>query len=113
MSGIGKNDLEAALELRREQGRQIEPALVDALAHRIEGTVRQRFEAEVVERRRSDVAHKSSQNARIAVGILSLIISIPLTGIAGEVGGILGMAIVWTGLVLINIALAMRPPFNK
>ncbi len=109
MSEIGREDVEAALEVRREQGAGLEPALVDAMANRIEATVRRRFEAEVAERRRAEMAEASGRGGRIAVAVVSLIMAIPLTAIAAD-AGLLGMLIAWTGIAVVNIAMAMRRP---
>ncbi|WP_296137404.1 hypothetical protein [uncultured Tessaracoccus sp.] len=109
MSEIGREDVEAALEVRREQGAGLEPALVDAMANRIEATVRRRFEAEVAERRRMELADSSGRGGQIAVAIVSLVLAIPLTGIASTLG-LVGMFIAWMGIAAVNIAMAMRRP---
>lgn len=109
MSEIGRDDIEAALEVRKERGAEIEPALVDAMAHKVEATVRRRFEAEVAERRRSEMAEQSGRGGRIAVAVVSLVMAVPLTAIALEAGP-LALAVVWTGIALVNIALGMRRP---
>lgn len=112
MSEIGHDDIEAALEVRRERGAEIEPALVDAMAHKIEATVRRRFEAEVAERRRSEMAEQSGKVGRIAVAVVSLIMALPLTAMALD-AGLLALTVVWTGIALVNMAMAMRRPPKK
>lgn len=110
MSEISREDIEATLEVRREQGAQLEPALVDAMAQRVEATVRRRFEAEVAEHRRMEAASRHGQGARIAVAVCSLVMGIPLTAIAAGSAGIIGLVIAWVGIVLVNMALAIRRP---
>lgn len=110
MSEISREDIEATLEVRREQGAQLEPALVDAMAQRVEATVRRRFEAEVAEHRRMETASRQGQGARIAVAVCSLVMGIPLTAIAAGSAGIIGLVIAWVGIVLVNMALAIRRP---
>ncbi|WP_297740694.1 hypothetical protein [uncultured Tessaracoccus sp.] len=112
MSEIGRDDIEAALEVRKERGADIEPALIDAMAHKVEATVRRRFDAEVAERRRSETAEQSSRGGRVAVAVLSLIMAVPLTAIALD-AGLLALVVVWTGIALVNIALGMRRPPKK
>ncbi|MDO5677532.1 MAG: hypothetical protein Q4G35_08515 [Propionibacteriaceae bacterium] len=107
---LSRTELEAALGVRQEMGAEIEPALVDSLARKIEATVERRFQAEVAAGRQEAKLAKSEQSGRIAVGIVSLIMAIPLTAIAGGMGGFLGMLLVWTGIVLVNIAMAIRRP---
>lgn len=109
MSQVNRDDIEATLDVRRERGAQIEPALVDAMAHKIEATVRRRFDAEVAERRRREVVDRSGNGGRIAVAVVSLIMGVPLTAIALD-AGLLALTVVWTGIALVNIALGLRRP---
>lgn len=110
---MNREEIEAALEVRREQGPSLEPALVDAMADKIEATVRRRYEAEVAERRRHEMAAKSGGGAQLAVAIVSIVMAGPLTAIAAE-AGLLGMLITWVGIVGVNLAMALRrPPFPK
>lgn len=113
MSQFSRDDIEASLEVRREQGAEIEPALIDSMAARIEETVRRRYEAEVAQRNRDNAAATSGQGGRIAVAIVSLVLAIPMTAIAGAFGGLHGMVLIWVGIVLVNVAMAMRRPPRK
>lgn len=108
---IHREDVEAALGVRQEMGREIEPALIDSMTARIEATVRRRYEAEVQHRGRQFAAAKKAQSGRTAAAIISVIMGIPLTAIVAGTGlGLPGLIIVWTGIVLVNVALAMRRP---
>ena len=110
---IQHDDIEAFLEVRREQGRAMEPALIDSMAARIEETVRRRYEAEVQNRVRQNLVAQRGQGARLALAIVSIIMGIPLTAISASMLGITGLLIVWTGIVAVNIAMALRrPPTN-
>lgn len=109
---LQRDDLEAALGVRQEMGAEIEPALVDSLARKIEATVERRFQAEMAASQQESRDEKASQGGRIAVAITSLALAIPLTAIAGDMGGFLGMLLVWVGIVAVNIALALRRPGN-
>ncbi|WP_093248689.1 hypothetical protein [Tessaracoccus oleiagri] len=110
MSDMNRDDIEAVLAVRQEKGAEIEPALVDSMARRIEETVRRRYEAEVAQRDRADKASSSGQGARVAVAITSLVLAIPLTAITAEITGLAGMLVAWIGIVLVNMAMAMRRP---
>ena len=44
---LSRDDLHAALGVRREMGVEIEPALVDSLAAKVEATVQRRYQAEL------------------------------------------------------------------
>ena len=107
---LTRTDLEAALEVRRELGESIEPGLVDSLASKVEATVRRRYEAEVASRANERTMQGISNGQRVTVAIISLVMAIPLTAIAGSFSGFGGMLMIWAGIVAINVALAMRPP---
>lgn len=107
---LQRDDLEAALGVRREMGAEIEPALVDSLARKIEATVERRFQAEMAASRQDAQALKAGQAGRIAVAVISLVMAIPLTAIAASYAGLFGMVLVWTGIVLVNLAMAVRRP---
>ena len=113
MNEMSREDIEATLAVRQEQGANMEPALIDAMASRIEATVRRRHEAEVAERKRSEVAANSGQGARIAIAVVSLVMGIPMTAIAGAMGGLAGIVVVWVGIVLVNMVFSMRRPPQK
>lgn len=99
---LSREELAAALGVLQEKGTEIEPALVDSLAQKIDHVVEQRFRAELALRKHQ----KSTDNpgARLALAIVSLALGIPLTAIAGEMGSLLGIVIAWVGIVLVNIA---------
>ncbi|GAA4907745.1 hypothetical protein GCM10025789_29030 [Tessaracoccus lubricantis] len=107
---LSREDLQAALGVRQEMGAEIEPALVDSLARKIEATVERRFQAEMVASKAEADAARAGQGGRLAVGIVSLVMAIPLTAIAGGMSGFLGMLLVWVGIVAVNVAMAIRRP---
>ena len=113
MSDVNREDIEAALAVRQERGQSLEPALVDSMARQIEATVRRRFEAEVQERKRAEIAASSGRGAQLALAITSIVMAIPLTAIAAAMGGLIGMLVAWVGIVLVNVAMAMRRPPQK
>jgi len=106
---LSREEIQAALEVRREMGAEIEPALVDSLAAKVEATVRRRYEAELAAARDQGVADRQGQGGRLAVAIVSLVMAIPLTAITLS-SGIAAMLLVWTGIVLVNVAMALRRP---
>ena len=105
---LSRDDLQAVLGVRKEMGAEIEPALVDSLAAKVEATVQRRYQAELAALQQRNQAAQTGQGARIAIGIVSLVMSIPLTAIAGTYAGVFGMLLVWTGIVLVNLAFALR-----
>ncbi|MFT3888315.1 MAG: hypothetical protein QM713_09165 [Arachnia sp.] len=105
---LSREDLHAALGVRQEMGAEIEPALVDSLAAKVEATVQRRYQAELEATRNQKQAAASGQGARMTLGIVSLGVAIPLTAIAGDAGGFFGMLLAWTGIVLVNLIFALR-----
>ena len=65
-------------------GAEIEPALVDSLAAKVEATVQRRYQAELAALQQRNQAAQTGQGPRIAIGIVSLVMSIPLTAIAQD-----------------------------
>lgn len=106
---LSREEIEAALAVRKEMGQEIEPALVDSLARKIEATVERRLHAELSLSRDETEAAKTGQAGRIAVAITSLALAVPLTALVSDFG-FLGLLLVWTGIVLVNVALAIRRP---
>lgn len=106
---IHRDDVEAMLAVRQEKGRGIEPALVDSMAAQVEAIVQRRYQAEMAARARQ-VPKSDGRGAQVGLAITSLIFAIPLSAIAGDIAGFFGLAIAWVGIVLVNVALAMRRP---
>ena len=89
----------------------MEPALIDSMAAKIEATVRRRYEAEMAQRQRAGQVERQGQGGRLTLAIVSVVMGIPLTAIIAGTGmGLPAMLVVWTGIVLVNMAYAMRRP---
>jgi hypothetical protein len=96
---VQPNELQAAIEARRELGSEHEPHLVESFVERIERRLMERPQPQAPARQ--DHADKS-------LAIVSLVMAIPVTAIAATHGGIAAMAVVWLGIVLVNVAYARR-----
>jgi hypothetical protein len=100
---IERDEVRAAIEARRELGQELEPELIDAFVERIErrldeiGTARQPARHE-----------RSGDDKTLALGIVSLAVAIPLTAIGVTQAGLVGLVIVWIGIVLVNLAYSQR-----
>lgn len=119
---LERDDLQAALEARRDLGAEYDAALVDSFAGRIERTVQARFNAQVsqqappvnpwmtgmaaAERERSARLASSRQ---FALGVISCVAGIPVTAItaAGSEGSVGKLAVAWIGIVGVNVAHAV------
>lgn len=95
-----REELQAALDARRELGPEYEPQIIDAFLERIESRVEERAKTSPARR---DRAHHSA--TPMVLGSLGL--AIPLLGIAGGTAGLGGVALVSIAIVLVNL-LALR-----
>jgi len=103
---ITREDVDSMVEARRELGDEMEPAVIDAFLDRVEaaaaarGTEKQRPEPQP---RQGD-----GRGEQFALSIISLGTGIPITAIAAEQGGVVGMLVVWAGIVGVNFSFARR-----
>jgi hypothetical protein len=104
-------DVEAAWEARKELGPEYEEHIASGLADRVEELVAYRT-AELLHqgavRTQDEELERSAQRHRFVLGIISLGIGVPVTGIAGGTDlGLTGMIIGWAGIVGVNLANAL------
>jgi hypothetical protein len=90
-----REDVQAAIEARRELGAELEPQVIDSFIQRIE-------------QRLAKPAPRRSDDRTFALAIVSLIASIPLTAIAIVQSGLIALIIVWLGIVLVNLSYSRR-----
>ncbi|MDH6110831.1 hypothetical protein P3T36_004405 [Kitasatospora sp. MAP12-15] len=111
-----KTDLDAALQTRKELGAEYESELVDSFLSRIDARLDARVEQQVAERmgqyapnpyEQARPGRRERHGGRGWGGLpaLSLMLAIPLTGIASA-AGIVGMLSCWAGIVGVNFAAA-------
>lgn len=105
---VDPQDARAALEARRELGPELEQALVDSFVARVEQALVARGSDDLAERRRVTESAQADSRNQLVLGIVSLVMAIPLTAIAGGQLGILGMIITWVAIVAVNLAHALR-----
>lgn len=94
---VPREELEAAIEARKEVGAELEPQLVDSFVERIEKRIDERIRAGTATRR-----SQGDQQAFV-ITLVSLGIAIPLLGIAGGTAGFPGVVAVCLALVLVNL----------
>jgi uncharacterized membrane protein len=113
-----KKELDATLRARRELGEEYEPALVDSFLEKVD----QRIDAAVERRLRRQLAEQQMQVARgtrsprgtdswgerFGFAIVSLVLAIPLSAIAGGMGHLPGLVATWIGIVGVNVVQAVR-----
>ena len=91
---VPKEDLQAAIEARRELGSDLEPELVESFVARIE---------ERLTRRPSTPARREGREGSFVLALVSVGAGIPLTAIALNLGGLVALLVVWIGIVLVNL----------
>ena len=101
-------DARATLEARKELGAEMDQALVDSFTARVEQALMARGGFEDAERNRQVEVAKADSRNQMVLGIVSLGVAIPLTAIFAGISGLFGGIIVWIGIVLVNMAFAMR-----
>ena len=90
-----KQELEAAIEARAEMGAEMEPAVIDAFAARIERRLAERVEHD-------DRALKRKRDHQKEMVLGSMAISVPLFAIAAVFTGLAGIVAVLVALVIIT-----------
>jgi small-conductance mechanosensitive channel len=97
VTDVPRQDLEAAIEARKELGAEMEPHLIDAFVERIERRIAERTE----ESERS-LKRKRDHQKEMVLGAMG--ISIPLLGIAAVFTGLAGVIVVCAALAVIAVA---------
>jgi hypothetical protein len=101
---LPRDELSAAIEARRELGKELEPQVIEGFIDRVGKAIDARVDERLV---KHDPA-PARPPVHLAVPLGSIALGIPLTGAAGGTAGFAGILIVWLGLVLVNFAYALR-----
>jgi hypothetical protein len=96
---VRRDELQAAIEARKELGADMEPALIDAFVERIE----QQLEERAQERERA-LKRKRDHQKEMVLGAMG--ISVPLFAIAAIFTGLAGVIVVCTALAVIAVVSA-------
>jgi hypothetical protein len=103
---LPREELEAALEARRELGREREPEVVDSFLTRIEREIDARVDARLARRR----GRPGTDWGFVLLAIASLGIGIGVTGTALGTDHAWVAAVAWLAIVLVNALYLRRPP---
>ena len=98
---VPKDELEAAIEARRELGAELEPAVIDSFVERIEQRLSERSEA-------SEQALQSRRNHQKEMILGAMGISVPLLALAAIFTGLAGVIVVCATLAVIAIVTARQ-----
>jgi VIT1/CCC1 family predicted Fe2+/Mn2+ transporter len=96
-----KEELEAAIEARKEMGAEMEPAVIDAFVARIERRLVERAE-------RNEHALKRKRDHQKEMVLGSMAISVPLFAIAAVFTGLAGVLGVLVAVVVIAVVSARQ-----
>ncbi|MER8184125.1 hypothetical protein [Kitasatospora sp. NPDC094015] len=105
-----RRDLDAAVQTRKELGKEYESEIVDSFLARLDSRLDARVEQRVAERLERSGGGPSGargRGGRLGLSIVSLVMGIPLTAIASESAGPTGLVVCWLGIVGVNVAAAL------
>ncbi|MGW3459750.1 hypothetical protein ACWDE9_09195 [Streptomyces olivaceoviridis] len=113
-----RKDLDATVRARRELGDDYDSALVESflekVEQRIDDTVDRRVRRRLAERQMATARETrrpkptDSWGERYGFALITLVLAIPLSAIAGAVAGLSGMVVTWLGIVGVNGVQAVR-----
>lgn len=103
---LPRDELEAAIEARRELGQELEPHVIDGFVERIEKRIDARVDTRLAQRGRGSKGDDKERDASLGMALGSMGLGIPLSAIAGGIAGPPGLLIAWVGIVLVNVAYA-------
>jgi hypothetical protein len=102
-----QRDAEAALAARMELGPEYDEYVAAGLAERVEDIAEARaaeLRQQALEASRAQAAEQNGRGRQLALAIVSVIMGIPITGIAATQvdPSVIGVAVSWTGIVGVN-----------
>jgi hypothetical protein len=98
---VDREELEAAIEARKELGAELEPAVIDSFVERIEKSLVQRDE-----QREKALRRKRDHQKELVLGAMGL--SIPLMAIAAIFTGLAGVIAVCVAIAVVAIVSARQ-----
>ncbi|MEU9127305.1 hypothetical protein AB0D08_04145 [Kitasatospora sp. NPDC048540] len=105
-----RRDLDAAVQTRKELGKEYESEIVDSFLARLDARLDARVEqraAEQLDARAPARGRDRGRGGRFTLGGASLVLGIPLTAIATENAGVTGLIVCWAGIVGVNLSAAL------
>lgn len=105
-----QQDLDAAVQTRKELGPEYEAEIVDSFLARIDARLDARVEQRVAERvagHGPSPRHPGHGRSFSRLPAISLVLAIPLSAVGGGTGGMIGLLAAWAGIVGVNVAAAL------
>ncbi|MEU5077647.1 MULTISPECIES: hypothetical protein [Streptomyces] len=121
--GLGKDpdlrrELDATVRARAELGDEYDSALADSFLERVErridDAVDRRVRRQLAERQLADAraarrpGTAGSWAERYGFALITLVLAIPLSAIAGGMAGLSGLVVAWLGIIGVNAAQSVR-----
>jgi hypothetical protein len=107
-SRITRDDVISTVGARRELGDDMEPEVVDAFLQRVERAIDTRVDTRLHDAKATRRHEYRDEGPSLALAIVSLGTGIPITAIAAEQGGVVGIVVAWLGIVGVNVAHSLR-----
>lgn len=105
---IPRDELAAAVETRAELGADYEPEVIEGFVDRLGEQIDARVDARLAERGVKKNAKGDGSRGSMWLPLLSLVLGIPITAVAGGTGGSEGVIVAWAAIVMINIAYNLK-----
>ncbi|HEX2313127.1 MAG TPA: hypothetical protein VHJ17_05300 [Thermomonospora sp.] len=103
---LPRDDIAAAMAARKELGPEYDDAFVDAVVARLQEAA----DGRPVPAPRPVPPRSGGGRNGAFLPAFSIVAAVPLTGIAAGTSGLAGLVVAWVGLVLLNVAFALRRP---
>jgi hypothetical protein len=104
---LDRRDYEALLATRGELGPDYERALVDSFADRMEKEIQRRVASSSGGVSQRHDRQEAAAKRRLALGIVSLGVGIPITAISAGIADLPGLVVAWAGIASVNVANAL------
>lgn len=114
---LDKSEFEAVLQTRKDLGSEMEPALVESFTEKVLAEMRRQQGLSSGPLTRAQEQQfglaparpkKEGPSQGLILAVISLVMAVPLTAISMSMGGPFMGALVWAGIVLVNLAAAFN-----
>ncbi|AUG77593.1 hypothetical protein CFP65_2774 [Kitasatospora sp. MMS16-BH015] len=98
-------ELDAAVQTRKELGKEYEAEVIDSFLTKLDAQLDVKIDSRLAA---EEPRRKGGNSPQQKLQGLSLMMAIPLSGIAGGTGGLTGLIVCWAGIVGVNLASALK-----
>jgi hypothetical protein len=110
---LSPDEIRAAAETHRDLGPEYQSAVVESFLDRVGREIDARVDARLAAAQvPAQLARQSRERSPLTLAIVSILLGIPLSGIAVAAGnnppGFAGLLVIWIAIAVINVAYARR-----